>query len=114
MYKIRIKVFFLLGHIIGAWFDMRRYAQLRGILEDSLGAGELPPDLPSDEKLIAAGAAGLAGGSGGPDAEAHAALKGIQTQTHELYTYRSYRCLLSGTCMLRHPCCYLLAVHSSL
>eukprot|EP00752_Nemacystus_decipiens_P002720 g2539.t1 len=56
-----------------ALFD--RYAQLRGILEDSLGAGELPPDLPSDDKLIAAGAAATAGGSGGPDAEAHAALK---------------------------------------
>eukprot|EP00903_Cladosiphon_okamuranus_P012440 g11653.t1 len=56
-----------------ALFD--RYAQLRGILEDSLGAGELPPDLPSDEKLIAAGAAASAGTSGGPDADAHAALK---------------------------------------
>lgn len=53
-----------------------RYEQLRGIVEDSLGAGDLPPDLPPDDKLIAAGAAAVVGDTAGPDAEAHAALKG--------------------------------------
>lgn len=60
------------------WHGTRRYAQLRGILEDSLGADELPPDLPSDDKLVAAGAAASVGGVGGGDAEANAAMKGAR------------------------------------
>lgn len=53
---------------------LNRYKQLRGIFEDSLGEGELPPDLPSDDKLIAAGA--VAAGGRESDAEAQSALKG--------------------------------------
>lgn len=51
-----------------------RYKELRGIVEDSVGAGELPPDLPSDHDLIAAGAAAVA--DQGPNAAEHTTLKG--------------------------------------
>lgn len=53
---------------------LNRYKQLRGIFEDSLGESELPPDLPSDDKLVAAGA--VASGGRESDSEAHSALKG--------------------------------------
>lgn len=59
----------------------KRYKQLQGLVEDSLGQEKVPPDLPPDDKLIAAGGAVGAGGARGAvdgaiDAEALAALKG--------------------------------------
>lgn len=58
-------------------YVLYRYKQLRGIVEDAVGERELPPDLPSDDKLIAAGAAAsVAAGAAAGDPEALAALKG--------------------------------------
>ncbi|CAN0331814.1 unnamed protein product [Ectocarpus sp. 12 AP-2014] len=76
-----------------ALFD--RYKQLRGILEDSLGVGELPPDLPSDDKLIAAGA--VAAGGRESDTEAQSALKArLKVAESELSAQQEKNVLAAG------------------
>ncbi|CAN0004803.1 unnamed protein product, partial [Ectocarpus sp. 6 AP-2014] len=76
-----------------ALFD--RYKQLRGIFEDSLGEGELPPDLPSDDKLIAAGAVAVGGRES--DAEAQSALKArLKVAESELSAQQEKNVLAAG------------------
>ncbi|CBJ32464.1 conserved unknown protein [Ectocarpus siliculosus] len=76
-----------------ALFD--RYKQLRGIFEDSLGEGELPPDLPSDDKLIAAGAVAVGGRES--DAEAQSALKArLKVAESELSAQQEKNVLTAG------------------
>ncbi len=54
-------------------------------MEDAVGERELPPDLPSDDKLIAAGAAAsVAAGAEAGDPDALAALKGTCDKCHVL------------------------------
>lgn len=70
----------IISHLSKTARKSKRYKQLQCLVEDSLGQEQVPPDLPPDDKLIAAGAAAAAGvggaGTGAVDAEALAALKG--------------------------------------